>query len=109
MKVQAKSKVQQAAVALSGDLSFLSVADLKLATDTARGLGLRHPAGDQTLETAIDAANSRAAAGDRIQAVGWMGIAVSLSDRSDLWTEYARQLLLIYSDKSSDLDRKSVV
>ncbi|MFT5613263.1 MAG: hypothetical protein ACI8Q6_000539 [Granulosicoccus sp.] len=103
IKIPTEANLRQAAIARSGDLKFLNSADFELANDTARDLGLRHAAGDQTLETAIETANARAASGNRIQAMGWTGIAVSLSDRSDLWAEYARRLLLIYSDKSSDM------
>ena len=102
IKVPTDAALLQAGIARSESLNFLSSRDLKLASDSARAVGLRHPAGDQSLETAIDTANSRAAAGSKIQAAAWTGVAVSLTDRSDLWTEYARRLMLISSDKSSD-------
>ncbi|MBV1927224.1 MAG: alpha-2-macroglobulin family protein, partial [Rhodobacteraceae bacterium] len=102
VKIPTDASLRNAANALFASLSFLGKDDLKSAFDTARNIGLRHPAGGQNLEDAIKNANLRAAGGSRIQAMGWTGIAVSLTDRSDLWTEYARRLLLISSEKSSD-------
>lgn len=102
VKIPTDANLRKAANTLIAGLSFLGKDDLNLASDTARNLGLRHPAGGQNLETAIKNANSSAAAGSSKQAMGWTGIAVSLTDRSDLWTEYARRLLLIGSEKNND-------
>jgi alpha-2-macroglobulin len=103
IKIPTDVNLRNAANTRSAELSFLRKDDLSQANNTARTLGLRHPAGSQSLETVLENANSLAASGSKIQAKNWTGAAVSLTDQSDLWTEYARRLLLIYSDKSSDM------
>lgn len=105
MKIPMTRRVKQHAALRAGDLAFLKDEDIKRARTTARDIGLRHPGGNQNPEAAIDAANSTASAGKRVLAMGWTGIAVSLTDRADLWTEYARRLLQITSDKSSEMRR----
>ncbi|MCU9836321.1 alpha-2-macroglobulin family protein [Ruegeria sp. WL0004] len=78
-------------------LEFLGTSDLTAASDLARTLGLRHPAGDLELDQVLDAMR---AASTPAEAMGWAGAAVSLSDRTDLWAEYARLLLAIRSNDS---------
>lgn len=78
-------------------LEFLGTSDLTAASDLARTLGLRHPAGDLELDQVLDAMR---AASTPAEAMGWAGAAVSLSDRADLWAEYARLLLAIRSNDS---------
>lgn len=82
--------VLQAAPDRAGTLAFLQDEDLARAAELGRLLGLRYQAGGLDLEAVLDAARGRAAAGDEAQALGWTGMAVSLSDRADLWTEFAR-------------------
>ena len=79
----------------ANDLSFLDDNDLKVARAQADGIGARHPAGDRSVETMLSAAREREAAGDPLNAMRWTGAAVSRSDRSDLWIDYARLLLRI--------------
>ncbi|MFK7752862.1 MAG: alpha-2-macroglobulin family protein [Sedimentitalea sp.] len=85
---------------LSANLGFLSDRDLTTARVLGRDIGLRHAAGGLELDALITAARARANAGSVGQAVGWMGAAVSLSDRSDLWTSYARLLLRLKPETS---------
>ncbi len=83
-------------------LDFLGEEDLEKAALQGRDLGFLHPASGVNLTTALQTAQARRAAGNVAQAVNWTGIAVALSDRSDLWTEYARLLLQLQSDRKSD-------
>ncbi len=101
VKINTNPATQKRAVARAGDLDFLRSRDLARASDMARDLGLRHRAGGRALADVLDAAHARLAAGDTVQAMGWTGAAVSLSDRGDLWAEYARLLLAIKTDDSN--------
>lgn len=79
-------------------IEFLEPADIDRARNLARDLGTIHPAGGYELSAVLDAARTRESAGEVAQAMGWVGVAVSLSDRADLWTDYARLLLSIEPD-----------
>lgn len=80
----------QSAAARIADLDWLGRPTLEDARDLALEIGTLHPAGGFDPDTILQAALERANAGDRSGAAGWMGAAVSLLDRSDLWVEYAR-------------------
>ncbi|WP_419740225.1 alpha-2-macroglobulin family protein [Ruegeria sp.] len=71
-------------------LTFLGQKDLNEAFQQARDLGFRHSAGGRDLQTLLESALN--ADTDRL-AMLWTGEAVTLSDASDLWVEYARLLL----------------
>ncbi len=71
-------------------LTFLRQKDLNEAFQQARDLGFRHSAGGRDLQTLLESALN--ADTDRL-AMLWTGAAVTLSDVSDLWVEYARLLL----------------
>ncbi len=88
----------------AADLDFLGPKDLKKAHVQARDLGLVHRVNGGDLESMLNTARGQAAAGNITQAMWWTGAAVSLSDRGDLWAEYARLLLAI---KSGDSDRRA--
>jgi alpha-2-macroglobulin len=72
------------------DLDWLGQATLDAARDLALDIGTLHPAGGFDLDMMLQAALERADANDPANAAHWMGAAVSLMDRSDLWVEYAR-------------------
>lgn len=74
-------------------LSFLGADLLDAARRDARDLGLTFTAGKLDLQTLTDTARARSAQGNQRQAIAWMGAAVSVADRADLWTEYARLML----------------
>ncbi len=74
-------------------LGFLGDATLAQAHDMARDLGLRHPAGRDSLDSLLTAARARLEAGNLREALRWMGGAVSLSDRAPYWADYAEILL----------------
>ncbi|MGB0914332.1 MAG: PAN domain-containing protein, partial [Phaeobacter italicus] len=83
-------------------LTFLNDDDWKQALDQGRDLGLQHPAGGRDVAVLLETARSRQDEGNLRQATELTGMAVSLSDRGDLWTEYARLLLAIKTDNSRD-------
>ncbi|MCR9124886.1 MAG: alpha-2-macroglobulin family protein [Rhodobacteraceae bacterium] len=83
------------AAGLAARLEFLNDQDMARALRQGAELGFRHRAGGLDAQTATDAAAERRAAGDTEAAMRWTGAAVSLTDRGDLWAEYARLLLAI--------------
>ncbi len=99
-KMATDPAVLQRAASRTADLAFLGTNDFNAALSQARDLGLRHRANGRDLQTMIDAARGQAAAGKPGQAAWWTGAAISLSDRGDLWAEYARLLLAINTDDS---------
>ena len=92
-KIPMDPALLQAARARAGDIGFLGEATLNAAGRDARDLGLRHASGDASLEELLQAARGASQAGNAERALVLIGMAVSASDRADLWTEYARMLL----------------
>lgn len=72
------------------DMGWLGDQNLTEARELALEIGVMHPAGGFDLDQILQASLERANAGDQANATYWMGAAVSLMDRSDLWVEYAR-------------------
>ncbi len=99
-KIVADARTLERSNTRAANLDFLKPADLKQAYQQARDLGLRHLAGGLELDAILGAAQ---AASTPVQAMRWTGAAVSLDDRPDLWTEYARLLLSI---QTNDWTRK---
>ncbi|TMV06890.1 alpha-2-macroglobulin family protein [Ruegeria sediminis] len=97
-KVMTDPQVLSLTEARAVELAFLGQPDLDRARLQARDLGLRHSGGGQELDAVLGAARAAATAE---QAMGWTGTAVSISDRADLWTEYARLLLEIPAEDRS--------
>ena len=95
-------QVRAAAQSRLGQLAFLGQGDLDAALTMARDLGLRHAAGGLDLQQMVDTARAREVAGNIAQAASWTGAAVSVSDRADLWTDYARLRMNIITDNSSE-------
>lgn len=89
------------------ELTFLSDFDLSEAQGLAIQIGARHPAGQWNTQALLRAAQDRLGQGDTLNAMRWTGAAVSRADTSDLWTEYARLLLQIETQNSSDLRRNA--
>lgn len=94
-------RVLAAAGRRRAELDFLSEADIGRAAELAGAIGARHPGGQWDVAAMMDAAQARIAEGDRLNAMRWTGAAVTRSDKSDLWAEYARLSLAIETDKSS--------
>jgi len=88
--------------ARQSDLSFVSNYAFDRAHDLAIRIGSVHPAADWTAEQLLQASRDRAAQGDTLNAMRWMGAAVSLTDASDQWSEYARLSLALDHDNSSE-------
>ncbi|MGI9370584.1 MAG: alpha-2-macroglobulin family protein [Ruegeria sp.] len=86
----------------AAELDFLLPADLEEAAVHARDLGWRHVAGGLDFEWVLEAVRSSSSLSE---AKRWTGAAVSLSDRADLWIEYARILLV---DESGDNNAKRI-
>lgn len=111
-KIATDPAVLQLSAMRTADLAFLGSKDLGLAYSRARDLGLRHRANGSDLESTLNTARGQARAGKLPQAMWWTGVAISLSDRGDLWAEYARLLLAIKTDDSSrraDYQKRAVV
>jgi uncharacterized protein YfaS (alpha-2-macroglobulin family) len=83
-------------------LPSLTDQDITAAATLARDLGLRHRAGGVEADMALRAAADRSAAGDAAQALGFTGAALSLTDRADLWTDYAGLALTLAAGSQAD-------
>lgn len=92
-------KVMAQSEARAADLGFLGNYTLMELREQADDIGRAHPGGAYTAQAMMQAAQERIAEGDILNAMRWTGAAVSSSDASDHWTEYARLLLLISQDK----------
>ena len=82
------------------DLFFMSARDLNDAKRQAQGLGLLHQGGKWTVQVLLDAVQDRKDKKNLPAAMHWMGAAVSQSDASDQWLEYARLLMQVPGTKS---------
>ncbi|MYM55534.1 alpha-2-macroglobulin family protein [Thalassovita mangrovi] len=90
------------AAARAAAAPFLGDSDIKAARDQAQRIGWTHPAGQYSLEALLNAAQDRRQQKDWINAMRWMGGAVSHSDAPDQWLEYARlSLLAAEADKNN--------
>ncbi|SIT81373.1 alpha-2-macroglobulin family protein [Pontibaca methylaminivorans] len=101
MRVATEPQVLQQQERRRGTLDFLRAEDFTRAAELARDLGFRHPAAGHDLDQALASRRSEESAGAHASALEWAGIAVSLSDRSDLWADYSRLSLL----RAEDADR----
>ena len=72
------------------DLTFLTERDLTAALTQATNLSNAHEAGEYTTQQFVDAAIRDRNAGKPEAAFNFIGAALTLSDRSDLWDQYAR-------------------
>ncbi|MEO3413409.1 MG2 domain-containing protein [Roseovarius sp. CAU 1744] len=98
-------RVLAVARARAADLAFLNAGDIAEARKLAGAIGWRHPAGTWDEEAMLKAARDREAGGDHLNAMRWMGAAVSRADRSDLWVDFARLSLLVKTQNTGDLRR----
>jgi len=85
-KVRLPDQVLTRAQNRAGDLTFLSTSDLNKAAQLTGDLGFSHAAGGLDLQSVLSAAQN---ASDLREKLRWTGVAVSLSDRADLWMNYA--------------------
>ena len=77
------------------ELDFLTPDDLARARSQALGMGQRYAAGDWPLDLLLTEATRQRQAGDLPAAVRLTGAAITLADRDDLWSEYARLSLIL--------------
>ena len=106
-KVLNDANIQTQAQPRAQALGFLGETNLTGAERQGRHLGLRHNAGTYDLETLLNSARAFTSSGNYLQASNLTGSAISLTDRADLWTEYARLLLQIPTKKSSTRRRNA--
>ena len=94
-----------------GDLLFLGPNDFDQARGLAQTIGNLHVAGGATLEEHLASAAKARATGDFGTASKFTGAAVSLSDTSDLWVEYARLVLdsrpMVAEDQRPELQQRA--
>lgn len=92
----------------AGDAPFLTTEDLKAARTAAHEIGLRHPAGNLDLDQVLTAMRNP---GSVTQLINLTGAAISLSDRADLWTEYAQLMLQSQTEDTNTrrrMDRRAL-
>ena len=94
-KLPTAPAVLAGAEARAATLDFLSKGDLARAAEMGRDVGFEHRTDGQPLDVLIDSARAAEAQGRLEPAMRWTGAAVALSDRADLWTDYARLLLAV--------------
>ena len=94
-----------------GDVLFLGPNDFDQARALAQTVGNLHVAGGATLEEQLGSAADARASEDFVNASKFTGAAVSLSDASDLWVEYARLLLdsrpQVAEDQRAELQQRA--
>nr|WP_121061562.1 alpha-2-macroglobulin family protein [Chachezhania antarctica] len=98
LKIPTPAAVIQTGAVRAQALAFLGQADVGAATDQAQSLGLKHLPGANTIDQIMGAMQSASDAGQPELAMRWAGAAVVLTDRADLWADYAQRLLLLTSD-----------
>ena len=76
----------------SAEIGFVGSRSLGDARKLAYRIGWTHPAGQYSVKDMVQASRDRSAEGDKLNAMRWMGGAVTKSDAADQWIEYARLL-----------------
>lgn len=87
--IDASAKAIDRGVARKAELTFLSRADLQGAFKQAQTMSDRYVAGEYTVQAYIDAAARDRNAGKSDVARKFMGAALTLADRSELWDQFA--------------------
>ncbi|MEO8529896.1 MAG: MG2 domain-containing protein, partial [Deltaproteobacteria bacterium] len=75
------------------DLTFLNPSDVSGAQDAAFKIGERFSAGDWSLDDLLAEATKASSNNNWDDAITYVGAALTLSDRGDLWSEFARVVL----------------
>lgn len=89
------------------ELGFLGSYSMSRARELALQIGSLHPAGNWGAEALLQAARDREAQGDMLNAMRWMGAAVSITDAADQWAEYARLSLALPNADNSEKARNT--
>ncbi|CUH64643.1 hypothetical protein TG4357_01410 [Thalassovita gelatinovora] len=92
----------EAATARATAAPFLGQNDIQTARNQAQKIGWTHPSGQYALDALLSAAQDRRQQKDWLNAMRWMGGAVSHSDQADQWLEYARLSLLAAADSKDN-------
>jgi uncharacterized protein YfaS (alpha-2-macroglobulin family) len=100
-------RVLAQAEARAAELDFLSDGDLDKARALALDIGARHPGGQWEPELMRDAARSKRAEEDYLNAMRWTGALVARTDAADQWVEYARLSLRLATEKDSAARRNA--
>lgn len=74
----------------AAELSFLGEGDLAVARDLALQIGRYHSSDEFPVGDLLSAATERRNTGDELAAFRYIGAAIALTDRADLWLEYGR-------------------
>lgn len=86
----------------AAQLGFLNDSDLNNARGFAEGIGRRHNAGSWTEQDLAAGAQQAASEGKWLDAVSWIGPAVSMTDRATYWADYAEYTFRVKREKSSE-------
>jgi uncharacterized protein YfaS (alpha-2-macroglobulin family) len=78
------------APARAAELSFIGEGTLAAARDLASQIGRYHSSDEVPAADLLAAASERRNAGDLVAAFRFIGAAIALTDRADLWLEYGR-------------------
>ncbi|MCE8007414.1 alpha-2-macroglobulin family protein [Aestuariivita sp.] len=100
-KIATDAAILAAAEGRRAALSFLSDDVISDAAVEAQRIGFRHAAPGFDLAAVLDAVRARENADQVQEAMRWMGVAVALTDRADLWTDYARLNLKLATQNSN--------
>ena len=101
IKIASPGAVRETGAQRGAALTMLRPQDLNRARQQSLNLGMDHESGGDDLEEILALARERANVRDAIGTSAYLGRAVAVSDRADLWVEYARVLLAIRSDSYS--------
>ncbi len=88
--VVATSAAKRLAALRAKEIGFVGSYSLTQAREQAQRIGALHPSGQWTLDQMLTGASERRAQGDTLNALRWMGAAVTQSDAGAHWTEYGR-------------------
>ncbi len=105
-RIATDPQVLSQAATRNSDLSFLQDRDFAAARALADGIGNRFAVDDRPLSDLLAASSSAFSAGDRVAGMRWMGAALALSDRADLWESWAYHGLRLKKTAPRDFRRR---
>jgi uncharacterized protein YfaS (alpha-2-macroglobulin family) len=106
-RVPADPRVLAQQSARVADLQFLDASDLDAARKLAESFAIRFAVNDRTAEQLLDAASKAFGQNNRVTGMRWMGAALALTDRGDLWENWAYHALRLGTSDPSDFRRQS--
>ncbi|MCR8825333.1 alpha-2-macroglobulin family protein [Pseudosulfitobacter koreensis] len=89
------------------DLKFLGQNDLEAARDLAEGFPIRFAVNGRTADQMLTASAEAFAQNNRVTGMRWLGAALALTDRGDLWENWAYHALRLGTSDPSDFRRQS--